>query len=75
MSNRERLEAFVQAALNDGRPNHLEASARKVEGFLRALSEGARKDSIPAHLEGLTAEDLAGAMERLDAAAVRKAAA
>lgn len=77
----ERLEGLVRACLRlaEGRPDAaaaalLRANAARLERRLRALSAWARAggDGRSPALEGLTAFDLADAMDRLNAAARRR---
>jgi hypothetical protein len=77
--NRLRLREFVDACLNEARRRPgpqaralLRRNAEHVERHLRTASAwAANKDGrpAPAHLEGLSAFDLADALDRLSAAA------
>ncbi len=79
--NRARLDGFVGACLDRAatlapcdRSGLLRRDARHVESQLRVLSAwAAALDDRPApsHLQGLTAFDLADALDRLNAAAAR----
>lgn len=77
----ERLEGLVRACLRlaETRPDLaaaalLRANAARLEGRLRTLSAWARDggEARSPALEGLTAFDLADAMDRLNAAARRR---
>ncbi len=75
--NQRRLDGFIRSCLERARTGPEEAAtvlrrnARHVENQLRALSAWAASDDgcdAPAHLRGLTAFDLADALDRLRAA-------
>jgi limonene-1,2-epoxide hydrolase len=75
--NKAGLDRFFATALKsaEGQGNAaalLRASADKAEGLLRILSDAAAGTRVlPTHLHGLTAEDLAEVMDKLNAEARR----
>lgn len=72
MSNQARLNQFVADAIAKGGEAHLLKSAERVRSLLTILGQDG---PTPAHLVGLSADDLFDAMMCLEAAAAKREAA